>query len=123
MALKPRHYQLEVWQESMRLVRHIYLTSDGMPKRERFGLQSQIRRAAVSVPSNIAEGAARGSKAEYTRFLHIARGSLMELDTQLWLSHDLGYLSYNDELKTAMESVLIKLNGLIRSKQIRSKIA
>jgi four helix bundle protein len=107
----------------MRLVRYVYLASDAIPEPERFGLQSQIRRAAVSVPSNIAEGAARGSKVEYSRFLRIARGSLMELDTQLWLGHDLVYLSYSDELKTAMESVFIKLNGLIRSKQTRSKSA
>ncbi len=123
MALKPRHYQLEVWQEAMRLVRQVYLLSEGMPDAERFGLQGQMRRAVVSVPSNIAEGAARGRKAEYARYLHIARGSLMELDTQLWLSQDLGYLSYSNELKDAIESVLVKLNGLIRSKQAGSKSA
>lgn len=117
MALKPRHYQLHVWQESMRLVKQIYLATEQMPPMERYGLQSQIRRAAVSIPSNIAEGAARGSSLEYARFLQIARGSLMELDTQLWLGHDLSQLDYSDELKSAIESVLLKLNGLINSKK------
>ena len=117
MALKPGHYRLHVWQEAMRLVKQIYLTTECMPIPERFGLQSQIRRAAISIPSNIAEGAARGSLLEYARFLQIARGSLMELDTQLWLGHDLGQIDYSAELKEAMESVLLKLNGLIKSKK------
>ena len=122
MALKPGHYRLEVWQEAMRLVRSVYASSDQMPDKERFGLQSQLRRAAISVPSNIAEGAARGGKVEYARFLQIARGSLMELDTQLWLCQELGYFSYDEALKEAMQSVFLKLNGLIRSKQAGSKI-
>jgi len=121
MVLKPRHYQLQVWQESMRLVKQVYLASDQMPDPERFGLQSQIRRAVVSIPSNIAEGAARGSSTEYVRFLQIARGSLMELDTQLWLCQDLGYVSYGDDLKNALESVLVKLNGLINSRKSRNE--
>jgi four helix bundle protein len=121
MALKPGHYRLEVWQEAMRLVRSVYVSSDQMPDKERFGLQSQLRRAAISVPSNIAEGAARGGKVEYARFLQIARGSLMELDTQLWLCQELGYFSYDETLKEAMQSVFLKLNGLIRSKQVGSK--
>ncbi len=105
----------------MRLVRSVYLASGQMPEQERFGLQSQLRRAAVSVPSNIAEGAARGGKTEYARFLQIARGSLMELDTQLWLCQDLGYFPYSDELKQMLQSVFVKLNGLIRSKQEGTK--
>lgn len=107
----------------MRLVRQVYLVTDGMPEKERYGLQSQIRRAVTSIPSNIAEGAARGSKAEYVRFLQIARGFLMELDTQLWLGQDVGYLGYDDGLRSAMESVLVKLNGLISSKQTGGKRA
>ncbi|HET9033067.1 MAG TPA: four helix bundle protein [Dokdonella sp.] len=117
MAFSPGHYGLEVWQEAMRLVRLVYLASSQMPEHERFGLQSQLRRSAVSVPSNIAEGAARGGKAEYARFLQITRGSLMELDTQLWLCQDLGYFAYDDDLKQMLQSVFVKLNGLIRSKQ------
>ena len=99
------------------MVRVAYLATEAFPERERYGLQSQLRRAAISIPSNIAEGAARGSKAEYARFLQIARGSLMELDTQLWLAQDLGYLEYSKEIKNALESILKKLNSLIRAKQ------
>lgn len=121
MVLKPGHYQLEVWQEAMRLARKVYLLSENMSEKERLGLQSQLRRAAISVPSNIAEGAARGSKQEYVRFLQIAPASLMELATQLWLSQDWGYFQYDDEIKSSMESVFVKLNGLIRSKQSGSK--
>ncbi|HEY8010685.1 MAG TPA: four helix bundle protein [Rudaea sp.] len=90
--MHPNHYKLEVWQEPMRLVRDVYSATRQLPDEERFGLTAQMRRAAVSIPSNIAEGAARGSKAEFVRFLLIARGSLTELDTQLWLCKDLGYL-------------------------------
>lgn len=121
MALTPGHYRLEVWQEAMRLVRRVYVVSEGMPEKEKFGLQGQLRRAAISVPSNIAEGAARGGKAEYARFLQISRGSLMELDTQLWLCQDLDYFDYDATLKDAVQSVFLKLNGLIRAKQPRAK--
>ena len=113
---KPAHYDLEVWQESMRLAREIYRASAAFPTDERYGLTAQIRRAAVSVASNIAEGAGRGSKAEYARFLLIARGSLMELDTQLWLCRDL--FQYDDgALRPLIERLTAKLNSLISSKQ------
>jgi four helix bundle protein len=112
----PAHYDLEVWQEAMRLAREIYRASVELPPDERFGLTNQIRRAVVSVASNIAEGAGRGSKAEYSRFLLIARGSLMELDTQLWLCRDL--FQFDDsQLRPAIERLIAKLNSLIRSKQ------
>ena len=113
---KPAHYGLEVWQEAMRLAREIYRASADFPADERFGLTAQIRRAAVSVTSNIAEGAGRGSKAEYSRFLLIARGSLMELDTQLWLARDLFQLDDSD-FRPSLERLIAKLNTLIRSKQ------
>jgi four helix bundle protein len=112
LKLRPQHYQLEVWQEAMQLVRQVYGVSDQLPEKERFGLQAQIRRAAVSVPSNIAEGSARGSAKEFVRFLQIARGSLMETDTQLWL----GYIQYQDDLKEHLACLFAKLNALIRSK-------
>src|SRR3546814_17092087 len=87
-AEKPLDYDLEVWKDAMRLARGIYRASAGFPDDERFGLVAQIRRAAVSVASNIAEGAGRGSRLEYARHLRTARGSLMEVDTQLWLARD-----------------------------------
>ena len=112
----PAHYGLEVWQEAMRLTRDIYRASAHFLADERFGLTAQIRRAAVSVASNIAEGAGRGSKAEYSKFLLIARGSLMELDTQLWLARDLFQLD-DSEFRPSIERLIAKLNTLIRSKQ------
>ena len=70
----PRHYDLEVWKDAMRLVSQVYRVTQNFPDIERYGLTQQIRRAAVSVPSNIAEGAARGTRAGLVRFLNIARG-------------------------------------------------
>ena len=77
------HHDLVVWQESMKLVSLTYSLTKTLPREELFGLVSQMQRAAVSVPSNIAEGAARGSKREFRQFLMIARGSLAELETQI----------------------------------------
>jgi four helix bundle protein len=79
------HKKLEVWKLSMELCREVYDLTAKLPENEKYGLVSQIRRAAVSVPSNISEGAARNTKAEFDHFLSIARGSLAELDTQLQL--------------------------------------
>lgn len=100
----------------MRLVKVVYEATSQFPEDERYGLTSQIRRSAISVPSNIAEGAARGSTAELVRFLQISRASLMELDTQIWLANDLGLLSDVGPLRNDMLRILAMLNGLIRSK-------
>ncbi len=81
--------ELEVWQVGMRLVHATYELSAGFPREERYGLASQLQRAAVSIPSNIAEGNARGSTRDYARFVAIAMGSCAELQTQLNLSEDL----------------------------------
>ena len=101
----------------MRLVRDVYSATRRLPDDERFGLIAQMRRAAISIPSNIAEGAARGSKADFVRFLLIARGSLIELDTQLWLCKDLGYLDDIKSLREQSERLFAKLNAFVARKR------
>lgn len=92
-----RSYQdLVVWQKAMELVRDVYGHTRHWPTEELYGLTSQIRRAAVSVPSNIAEGHGRRSGREFARFLNIAHGSLMEVETQLRIAHDLRFLPARD---------------------------
>jgi four helix bundle protein len=91
--------------------------SDQFPSDERFGLTAQIRKAAVSVASNIAEGAARSSRADYLRFLSIARGSLSELDTQLLIASRLGYVSDSVPASEMLNRTYAKLNALITSLQ------
>ena len=85
------------------------------PKEEVFGLTSQLRRAAVSLPSNLAEGAGRASKKEFVHFVHIARGSLNEMETQLLLAQDLGYCRLSDSLLHDIERLHALLNGLRNS--------
>lgn len=109
-----KHQQLRVWQEAMDLVVAIYSMTSSFPSVERYGLASQMQRAAVSVPSNIAEGAARGSKPDFLRFLHIARGSLSELETQCQIAQRLGYMDDISALELAINSVFSQLGGLIK---------
>ena len=90
---------LVVWRKGIVLIRRLYLLTRDFPADERFGLISQMRRAAVSVPSNIAEGQARKSTAEFIQFLSISLGSLAELETQLTISVDLGYCSESAALE------------------------
>lgn len=112
------HRDLLVWQEGMTLVKLIYQCTADFPKDEIFGLTSQMRRAAISIPSNIAEGAARNGKREFIQFLGIARGSLSELETQILISNDLGYLTLPVPNITEKIDRLFKLlGGLIRSLQ------
>lgn len=89
------------WQKSMRLAEQVYQLTKKLPKEETYGLTSQLRRAAISIPSNIAEGYGRDSTLEYTRFLKYARGSLYETETQLYLSQMLEYLA-KDEIDPAL---------------------
>jgi four helix bundle protein len=122
MAGKP-HKRLEAWRQSMDLVVMIYQVTARFPAEERFGLVSQIRRAAVSVPSNVAEGAARGSSRFFTSALQIARASLSELDTQIIIAHRLGYLSDREVsgLTACVEEIERIVNGLISS--VRRRLA
>ena len=113
----PAHYKLEVWQEAMDLVKAVYRLTATMPGSERFNLTEQIQRSAVSVPSNIAEGAGRGSKPDFVRFLLISRGSLMELDTQLRIAAELEMLRNIAPINQAILRLLAKLNGLIRNQR------
>jgi len=94
---------LMVWQKSMAMVTEIYKVTQSFPRREDYGITSQIRRCAVSIPSNIAEGYGRHSRNEYIRFLQIALGSLFELQTQLEITANLGYLK-KEEFDVLYES-------------------
>src|SRR5438094_8128143 len=110
------HKKLDLWNTSMELAVKIYRVTDSFPKEERYGLTDQIRRAAVSIPSNIAEGAGRHTKKEFVNYLHMAQGSLSELDTQSEIAKRLGYLSSNTcaKIDAQLERVDKMLSGLIR---------
>ena len=100
-----RFKDLEVWKEGIELCTSIYKITDSFPDRERFGLISQINRSCVSIPSNIAEGAGRNSKKEFNNFLGIAAGSSYELETQLVIASNLGYINNHQK-----EELIIKIN-------------
>jgi four helix bundle protein len=105
----------DVWKESMKLVKQVYQFSAILPKEEKFGLGSQISRAVVSIPSNIAEGSSRNSDIEFKRFLEIAIGSAFELETQLLLCLELGFVSEKETNPLLIETSKIQkqLNNLI----------
>lgn len=111
MSLIKSYRDLIVWQKSIELVRKIYLITQIFHKEEMFGLTSQMRRSAVSVPSNIAEGYGRNSTGDYSRFLHISVGSLYELQTQVEISFQLNYMAslpYNETISlcTGIDKIL-----------------
>lgn len=116
-----KHYkQLIAWQKGHELVLSIYRTSAHFPASESYGLTSQIRRAAISVTSNIAEGFSRNSQKEKIQFYHISRGSLSEIDNQITIAKDLGYIkkAEYDSLMIKIEEVGKILYGLIKSIEI-----
>ena len=125
MSHRYRYRDLVVWQEARNLAVDVYRLSEQFPNNEIYGLTAQLRRVAVSVPSNIAEGQGRLTKGEFIQFLGQARGSLLEILTQLEIAVDLGYLNADDfktiDSKTA--SVLRLLNGLLASLRSQSKAA
>ena len=98
---------LKIWKEGINIVSNIYKLTSEFPDEEKFGLVSQLRRCSVSIPSNIAEGYGRNSDADFSRFLNISRGSSYELETQLIISHELGYISSEQ-----LEMLCIKLDNL-----------
>lgn len=109
--------ELVVWQKAMELAKEVYLVTQNFPADERFGLTSQIRRAVVSIASNIAEGQGRASTGEFRQFLGHARGSLYEVETQIQLANNLGFINSQqfgliEKLSTEVAKLL---NGLIRS--------
>ena len=108
------HKDLNVWKNSMALAEKIYLITNDFPKEELYGLTSQIRRSAVSIPSNIAEGFARNSTKELIQFLYIASGSISELETQLLLSKNLGFLTDLSVFKD-LERIRAGLLNLIKT--------
>ena len=118
-----KYKELKLWQKSIDLVTSVYLTTRSFPETEKFGVISQINRAAVSIPSNIAEGAGRNSDKEFIQFLSIAQASSFELETQLIISKNLNYLSVEDldQLTIQIEEVQ-KMNYSIQSK-FKQKVA
>ena len=106
---------LIAWQKAMELAKQVYHATARMPDTEKFGLTAQMRRATVSIPSNIAEGHGRQSLMEYIRFLKIARGSLMELQTQLILAEELSFIQIPPSLNELQAETDRVLQGLIRS--------
>ncbi len=116
------HKDLDVWKNSISFVTDIYSITKNFPKEEVYGITSQIRRSAVSIPSNIAEGAGRNHVKENIQFLYISLGSLSELETQLIISHNLGFIDNEilDDICTKMKLITSQISGLIN--YMKSKI-
>ena len=115
---RTRHFRdLLVWQKAMNLAKAVYLETEALPQKEMFGLQSQMRRAAVSIPSNIAEGHGRLNDGHFRQFLANARGSLFELQTQMELAAGLSFLNHANVtiLMEQSEEVARMINGLLHS--------
>jgi four helix bundle protein len=116
--MESNYKKLEVWKKSILLCKKLYIVLQDFPKIEIYGLTDQMRRASVSIASNIAEWSGRGSDADFARFLYIAKWSTTELETQIYIAHELGYISEitKNELETEIVEVLKMLAWLIRSK-------
>jgi len=108
------HKNLEAWKESINLVVEVYKITQQFPKDEIYGITNQIRRSAVSIPSNIAEGCARQTAKETTQFLHISLGSVAELETQLIISTNLNYLNNSKEILDKLILIRKLILGLIK---------
>lgn len=104
-----RFKELEVWKQSREFCSDIYAVTSSFPEAEKFGLTNQLRRAAVSIPSNIAEGASRTSNKDFSRFLEIAIGSAYEIETQLLIASDLGFIN-----PANLEIYILKLDAIVK---------
>ncbi len=107
------YHELKIWQEGRKLVKTVYSASANFPKEEIYGLTSQIRRAAISIPSNIAEGTGRTSDKEFKRFLDYAIGSLFELETQMILANDLDFIP-NEDFETIQQDIKLLLRMIVK---------
>ena len=114
MSKLKSYKELIVWQKSMLLVKDIYLITAQFPADEKYGVVSQMRRACISIPSNIAEGWGRLSKKSYTQFLRISRGSLYELETQLLIIKELNYIKETKKQEDLIIEISKMLNSLIK---------
>ena len=112
------HKDLEVYKHCLDLVEKIYQLTASFPSSENFGLTSQLRRASVSLPSNIAEGSSRGSTKDFIRFLNISSGSLAEIETQLIIAERIGYITFTPDLQN---NIIVIRKMLYRLKQSLSK--
>lgn len=115
--LKLNHKNLEAWKQSLFLIKQIYALTKMFPKDELYGITSQLRRAAISIASNIAEGSSRKSSVERKRFYEIARSSIVEIDTQLEISILLGYVDKEglQDIESTMIHVFALISGLLKS--------
>ena len=113
--MKRKHHELVAWQVSIDLVGDLYRMTETFPAKETYGLASQIRRAAISVPSNIAEGAARTTKREFAHYLSMARGSVSEIDTQLTIAKQLDYIHNDEEVQQKLDRIFELIGGLLKS--------
>ena len=117
--MKRKHHDLDAWQVAIDLVKDVYALTSSFPSHEVYALTSQIRRCAVSVPSNIAEGSARLTTKELIHFLGIARGSLSELETQLIIARELGYLPSDKLPSEKLDRLFALISGLISHQRKR----
>jgi len=119
MSSVKTHKDLEIWQRGIDFVEQVYRMTRDFPKEELYGLTSQIRRAAVSYPSNIAEGAARSSKKEYVKYLYISLASVSEVETQLMIAQRLGYTKVDHELHEieALRRMTLNFIKYLKSKE------
>lgn len=117
MNPRRKHHDLVAWQQGIVLVKSTYRVTSVFPETEKFGLSAQMRRAAVSVPANIAEGVSRSSSRERIHFLSIARSSPNELETHAIVAHELGFLSDNQELLALLDRAFALITGLMNAER------